>query len=120
MDYLPYNKNLVSRAKELRKNMTVAEQKIWKNYLKSFPYRVYRQRPIENFIVDFYCPQLKLVIEIDGETHYTESAQEYDRERTRVLQGYGLKVIRFKNDDVLSNFTGVVNFIEGLIPPSPP
>lgn len=116
MDYLPYNKKLVSRAKELRKNMTVAEQKIWKNYLKNFPYRVYRQRPIENFIVDFYCPKLKLVIEIDGETHYTENAQEYDRERTRVLQGYGLKVIRFKNDDVLNNLIGVVNFIEEMIP----
>lgn len=117
MDYLPYNKKLVSRAKELRKNMTVAEQKIWKNYLKSFPYRVYRQRPIENFIVDFYCPKLKLVIEIDGDSHYTENAQDYDRERTQFLQTYGLKVIRFKNDDVLSNFTGVVNVIEGLIPP---
>ncbi|WP_186708878.1 endonuclease domain-containing protein [Euhalothece natronophila] len=116
MNYLPYNKKLVSRAKELRKNMTVAEQRIWKSYLRSFPYRVYRQRPIENFIVDFYCPQLKLVIEIDGESHYTENAQDYDRERTQILQGYGLKVIRFKNDDVLNNLTGVVNLIEKMIP----
>jgi very-short-patch-repair endonuclease len=120
MNYLPYNKKLVSRAKELRKNMTVAEQKIWKNYLKTFPYRVYRQRPIENFIIDFYCPKLKLVIEIDGNSHYNENAQDYDKERTQILQSYGLKVIRFKNDDVLYNFTGVVKLIEGMIPPSPP
>ncbi|AFZ51002.1 endonuclease domain-containing protein [Dactylococcopsis salina] len=120
MNYLPYNRKLVSRAKELRKNMTVAEQKLWKNYLKTFPYRVYRQRPIENFIVDFYCPKLKLVIEIDGDSHYQENAQSYDKERTQILQTYGLKVIRFQNDEVLDNFAGVVNFIEGMIPPSPP
>jgi len=120
MNYLPYNKKLVSRAKELRKNMTVAEQKLWKNYLKTFPYRVYRQRPIANFIVDFYCPKLKLVIEIDGESHYQENTQAYDNERTQILQTYGLKVIRFNNDEVLSNFTGVVDVLEGMIPPSPP
>jgi len=120
MNYLPYNKKLVSRAKELRKNMTVAEQKLWKNYLKTFPYRVYRQRPIENFIVDFYCPKLKLVIEIYGESHYPENTQAYDNERTQILQTYGLKVIRFNNDEVLSNFTGVVDVLEGMIPPSPP
>ena len=55
MNYLPYNKNLVPRAKELRKNMTLAEKKIWHEYLNRFPDRVYRQRPIDNFIVDFYC-----------------------------------------------------------------
>ncbi|AFZ49381.1 endonuclease domain-containing protein [Dactylococcopsis salina] len=115
MSYLPYNKKLVSRAKELRKNMTLAERKIWFEYLRNFPHRVYRQRPIEQFIVDFYCPKLKLVIEIDGESHYTENAQEYDRERTEVLQGYGLRVIRFNNEEVLQNFTGVVGMIEDLI-----
>jgi len=120
MHYLPYNKNLVSRAQELRKNMTVAEKKIWYDYLRNFPYRVYRQRPIDNFIVDFYCPKLKLVIEIDGASHYSENARNRDQQRTERLQGYGLNVIRFNNQEVLNNFTGVVTFIEGLIPPSPP
>ena len=120
MSYLPYNKNLVARAKELRKNMTLAERKIWSEYLRNFPYRVYRQRPIAQFIVDFYCPKLKLVIEIDGESHDTENAQDYDQERTEVLQGYGLKVIRFKNEEVLQNFTGVVTMIESLIPANSP
>lgn len=118
--YLPYNKNLVERAKELRKNMTVAEKAIWHKYLRNFPYRVLRQRPIDNFIVDFYCPQLKLVIEIDGDTHFSENAQNYDAERTTVLESYGLKVIRFTNDEVLTNLEGVCREIEGLIPPSPP
>ncbi|ALB41520.1 type II restriction endonuclease [Anabaena sp. WA102] len=120
MNYLPYNKNLVSRAKELRQNMTLAEKKIWYDYLRDFKYRVHRQRPIDNFIVDFYCPKLKLVIEIDGDSHYAENAQKYDQERTEILQGYGLKVIRFNNEDVLHNFTGIVALIEELIPPNPP
>ncbi|MEA5576225.1 endonuclease domain-containing protein [Anabaena sp. UHCC 0451] len=115
--YLPYNKNLVPRAKELRKNMTLAEKKLWYEYLRDFKYRVHRQRPIDNFIVDFYCPQLKLVIEIDGDSHYTENAKEYDLQRTEILQGYGLKVIRFNNLEVLDNLAGVVTIIEGFDPP---
>ena len=71
-------------------------------------------------IVDFYCPKLKLVIEIDGDIHYTENAQEYDRQRTEILEGYGLKVIRFTNQEVLQNLAGVVVVIEESIPPSPP
>lgn len=119
MGYLPYNKNLVSRAKALRKNMTLAEKKIWYDYLRHFRYRVYRQRPIDNFIVDFYCPKLKLVIETDGNHHYTDRARASDRARTEILQGYGLSVIRFSNQEVLDNFTGVVLSIEGLIAASP-
>lgn len=100
--------------------MTLAEKKIWYDYLRNFSYRVHRQRPIDNFIVDFYCPKLKLVIEIDGDSHYSENSQEYDLQRTKILEGYGLKVIRFSNDDVLHNLDGVVSFIEGSIPPNPP
>lgn len=118
MNYLPYNKNLVTRAKELRKNMTKVERKLWYDYLRTFKFRVHRQRPIDNFIVDFYCPKLKLVIEVDGDIHCTENAQEYDRQRTEILEGYGLKVIRFTNEEVLQNLAGVVEVIEGLIPPS--
>ena len=62
--------------------MTLAEKKIWYDYLRNFPYRVYRQRPIDQFIVDFYCPKLKLVIEIDGDIHNSELAQDYNREIT--------------------------------------
>lgn len=64
--HLPYNPQLVQRAKQLRQNPTLAEKKLWQNYLRTFPFRVLRQRPIHHFIVDFYCAALKLVIEIDG------------------------------------------------------
>ncbi len=125
--HLPYNPQLVERAKELRKNMTPAEKKLWNDYLKTFKFRVLRQRPVDNFIVDFYCANLKLVIEVDGDSHFTNEAKDYDAERTQILEGYGLKVIRFTNEDVLNNFEGVCQQIEELIrpnilkdPPNPP
>jgi very-short-patch-repair endonuclease len=77
--HLPYNPDLVPRAKELRKNMTPAERKLWNEYLRTFPYRVHRQRPINHYIVDFYCPKLKLIIEVDGDSHFTPESQEYDQ-----------------------------------------
>jgi very-short-patch-repair endonuclease len=112
--YLPYNPNLVERAKELRKNMTPAERKLWYEYLKDFQFRVFKQRPIHHFIVDFYCPRLKLVIEIDGDSHFTTQSQNYDRERTQLLNGYGLQVVRFTNQEVLSEFESVCQKIADL------
>ncbi|TAF02188.1 MAG: endonuclease domain-containing protein [Nostocales cyanobacterium] len=110
--HLPYNQKLVERAKELRKNMTPAEKKLWNECLKNFKFRVLRQRPIDNFIVDFYCPSLKLVIEVDGDSHFTPEGQDYDLERTDILQGYGLRIVRFTNNDVLNNFESVCQIIE--------
>ncbi len=116
--YLPYNKKLVDRAKELRKNMTPAEKKLWHEYLKHCSDRFWRQRPIDHFIVDFYCPARYLVIEIDGASHDSEEAQAYDGERTQILEGYGLTVLRFTNQEVLESFEGVCAAIEN--PPRPP
>jgi very-short-patch-repair endonuclease len=113
--HLLYNPALVSQAKELRKNMTLAEKKLWYEYLRTFKFRVLRQRTIDNFIVDFYCPTLKLIIEVDGDSHFTEQGKQYDLERTQILEGYGLKVIRFTNDQVFNQFAGVCSIIEGLI-----
>lgn len=104
--FLPYNPKLIARAKEMRKNPTPAEKKLW-SYLRNFPLKFYRQRPIDNFIVDFLCEPLKLVIEVDGESHFTESAIIYDQERTRILERYGLTVMRFTNEEVLQNYEGV-------------
>ncbi|NJN74157.1 MAG: endonuclease domain-containing protein [Limnothrix sp. RL_2_0] len=114
--YFPYNPALVARAKALRTNMTAAEKKLWFEYLRRFPLKVYRQRPIDHYIVDFFCAKLKLVIEVDGDTHFTEAAQEYDQIRSEILQGYGLKVLRFTNDEVLQNFAAVCSKIEANIP----
>ena len=84
-----------------------------------------RQRPIDNFIVDFYCAALGLVIEIDGDSHFTEEGKVYDAERTSVLEGYGLRVVRFTNVEVFQEFEGVCWRLEGLVgelsdPPQPP
>lgn len=115
--HLPYNRELVPRAKELRKSMTLAEKKIWYGYLRNFKFRVLRQRPIDYFIVDFYCPGLKLVIEIDGDSHFTDEGQSYDEERTQKLESYGLSVVRFTNQQVLEEFQGVCEQLRLWIPP---
>ena len=122
--FLPYNPELVERAKEMRKNPTPAERKLWQEYLREFPLKMWRQKPIDNFIVDFYCPKLKLAIEVDGESHFTEEGIAYDRHRTQILAGYDLQVIRFTNDEVMNCFDGVCERIAGFrsqdIPPNPP
>jgi very-short-patch-repair endonuclease len=118
--HLPYDPRLVERARELRRNMTPAEKKLWFGFLRDFRHRVLRQRPIDHFIVDFYCPQLRLVIEVDGESHFTEVGETSDSERTAVLEGYGLRVMRFNNQEVLRNLEGVCAAIEAVGDPSPP
>jgi len=105
---LPYNKNLTALASESRKNPTPAELKIWKDVLsrRQFAgYKFLRQKPIENFIIDFYCAELLWVIEIDGDSHSEQKG--YDERRTALLQQHGLQVIRYDNNDVLNNIAGV-------------
>lgn len=113
--HLPYNQKLVAKAKELRKRATIPEQKLWQEYLRFLKPRFLRQRPIDNFIVDFYCASCRLVIEIDGDIHLTEESQEYDLERTKILEGYGLMVVRFTNEQVMNHFEGVCAEIERLL-----
>jgi len=113
--YLPYDPKLKQYARELRKNMTKAERKLWYDFLKKLPQRFIRQHPIDHYIVDFYCPEVKLVIEVDGDTHFTEMGKEYDEERTYILEKYGLKIIRCINVDVLDNFDGVCSDIEEIL-----
>ena len=110
--HMPYNPNLIDRAKELRKHMTAAEEKLWSGFLKQFRYRIRPQHPIDNYIVDFYCSSLKLIIEIDGEQHYTGEGKIYDNERDAVLELYGLKVVRFTNKEVTKNFDVVCKQID--------
>ena len=86
--HLPYDPFMVEHARQLRKSMTPAEKKLWYDYLRHYPFRVFRQRPIDRYIVDFYCPRLSLVIEIDGETHYTNHGKASDEERDAVLNAY--------------------------------
>jgi very-short-patch-repair endonuclease len=91
--------------------MTPAEKKLWYQCLRTFKHRVLRQRPIHHFIVDFYCPSLKLVIEVDGDSHFNENAQSYDEARSQILEGYGLQVLRFTNQEIACDFEAVCRAI---------
>ncbi len=117
--HLPYNADLVFRAKTMRKNPTPAERKLWQDCLRHLPVRFLRQRPIEHFIVDFYSAALWLVIEVDGDSHFSEQGQAYDAERSTILEGYGLRVFRFTNRQVLEEFEGVCDTIGEFLSKSP-
>ncbi|MBR5827384.1 MAG: endonuclease domain-containing protein [Clostridia bacterium] len=112
---LPYNQELISRAKELRKNMTPQENMLWHRYLKSYPIRFQRQKTIKSFIADFYCHKARLIIEIDGSQHYTEQGLAYDNERTAILKEFNLEVIRFSNYDINTNFESVCMEIDKVV-----
>jgi very-short-patch-repair endonuclease len=113
--HIPYNPKLKERARELRKEMTESEKKLWNGFLKKQSFKVLRQKPLNNYIVDFYCPKLKLVIEVDGDSHNANDSKEYDGLRTRVLKGYGLRVIRFYNYSVMTEFNDVCRQIESVV-----
>jgi len=103
---------LLARARELRQPQTPAETTLWRVLRnRSLQYKFRRQHPIENFIVDFYCAQAKLCIEIDGSSHLEPSQAEYDDARTAYLEESGGTVIRFTNDDVRYNLDAVVEEI---------
>jgi len=104
----------------LRKNITDAEKKIWHGFLKNLDCTVLRQKPLDNYIVDFYCPKHKLIIEIDGGIHTIAENMEYDEFRTKVLEGYGLRIVRFSNQDVLNEFATVCSEIRKLFESSRP
>ena len=107
-----YNKKNIPLAKELRKNMTPWERKLWYEFLRSYPVRFQRQKAIGNYIVDFYCAKAQLVFELDGSGHYQNDQQVADAERTTVLETMGLKVIRICNPDIDRNFRGVCEFLD--------
>ena len=111
MDY-KHSKNLVSNAKSLRKNMTKEERHLWYDFLRSYDVRFLRQKIIGRYIVDFYCPQAKIVVELDGSQHYEPMGIEKDTERTLYLQQYDITVIRIPNNEVMCNFRGVCEYID--------
>jgi very-short-patch-repair endonuclease len=117
--HLPYNADLVFRAKAMRKNPTPAENRLWQDYLRHLPVRFLRQRPIDHFILDFYCAALQVVIEVDGDHHFSEQGKADDAERSAILEGYGLSVVRFKNRQVLEEFEDVCQAIGELLSKSP-
>jgi len=110
-----HNKAIVSTARMLRKNMTKEEKNLWYDYLRTYPVRFLRQKVLGKYIVDFYCAEAKLVIELDGSQHYEEKGIEYDAERTAYLEKYGLRVIRIENIEINKNFDGICEYIDRLV-----
>lgn len=113
-----YNKNLQSRARELRNSMTKAECCLWKyvlNKRKMFGFQFSRQRPVLNYIVDFMCKELMLVIEIDGISHQFNDNEVNDRIRQSSLEQIGFTVLRFQDNEVLNNIGVVQSTIENYI-----
>lgn len=108
-----YNKNLKQASRDLRNNMTDAEKLLWSRLRNKqiLGLQFYRQKPILNFIVDFYCPAVNLVIECDGSQHFTEDGLEADRVRDEALAQLGLKVLRFDNGQVMGQIDDVVEVV---------
>ena len=107
-----YNKANIPLAKTLRTNMTPWERKLWYEFLRNYPIRFQRQKAIGNYIVDFYCARIGLVIELDGGGHYTAEQTEKDNLRTKDLESMKLTVIRICNLDIDRNFCGVCEYID--------
>ncbi|MGP8080513.1 MAG: endonuclease domain-containing protein [Dehalococcoidales bacterium] len=108
-----YNQNLKQFSRALRKNSTNAEIRLWsKLRLRQLNgLQFYRQRIIVNYIVDFFCPKVKLIIEVDGGQHYFGKIHDDDLKRDEYLKNLGYKVLRFSDRDVLTNIEGVVENI---------
>lgn len=112
---LPRNRKLLPYARSLRREMTKAERHLWYDFLKTYPVKVYKQKIVGNYILDFYCERAKLAIELDGSQHYEHPGQQHDDQRTAELRALGIVVIRFSNTDVLQNFSNVCAAIHDRI-----
>ena len=110
-----YNKEIIPKAKELRKNMTKEERHLWYDFLRDYPVKFYRQKVMGKYIVDFYCAKAGLVIELDGSQHFEELGKAYDEERTAFLRKYGVQIIRIPNNELNGKFTGVCEFIDEIV-----
>ena len=109
---IPYRKDLKEKARKLRNNATPGEKRLWKHISRKqiHGYDFDRQKPIDRFIVDFYCKDLKLAIELDGQSH--DFKVEYDLIRQKRLEYFGIKMIRFEERDVLKDLDNVLLEIE--------
>ena len=110
-----YHSLVVERSIELRNKQTSEERKLWYIYLRKYPFKIRRQHPIGKYIVDFFCKETKLIIEIDGIQHLLDKNIKYDDERTLYLEKFGYRVVRFGNPDVNKKFDDVCFYIDLII-----
>lgn len=109
------NKKLTNIAKSMRKEMTPHERKLWFLFLRNYPIKIYKQRIIDSYVVDFYCDRAKLVIEVDGSQHFEPDEHKNDCIRTENLSKYGLLVLRYSNREIDRQFREVCEQIHRVI-----
>ena len=109
---IPKDNTQLKNARQLRREMTPHERKLWYIFLRKYPVKIYKQRIIGSFIVDFYCAAAKLVIEIDGSQHYEPQSMKYDEKRSEFLSSLGLMVLRYSNREIDTEFNSVCEQID--------
>ena len=112
---IKYNKNLVSIAKTLRKNMTKEERHLWYDFLRTYPVKFNRQKVLGKYIADFYSAKARIIIELDGSQHYEQINVEKDTERTKYLEQFGLTVVRIPNNFVNKHFRETCEYIDNIV-----
>ena len=110
-----HNKHLVPLAKSLRKSMTDEEKHLWYDFLRLYPVRFIRQKIVDGYIVDFYCPKAKLLIELDGSQHGEEEASKKDNLRDSELAKYNITVLRIPNFKIWQSFNSVCAHIDFIV-----
>lgn len=110
-----YDRSNIPLARELRKNMTPWERKLWYDYLRSYSVRFQRQKAIGHYIADFYCAKAHLILELDGSGHYTEETLKKDAARTADLEAMGMHVLRLSNLDIDRQFAAVCMLIDETV-----
>ncbi len=112
---MKHNKELTTLAQSLRKNMTKEEKKLWYQFLKDYPVQFKRQVTCGEYILDFYCPKLKIAIELDGSYHQISTISKNDKLREDYINSVGIDVIRFSNCDIRQDFNQVCKQIDFAI-----
>jgi very-short-patch-repair endonuclease len=113
--FIDYRRRLKRSARMLRHDPTPAERKLWFEFLRDLPIRFTRQKPLGEYIADFYCAGEMLVIEVDGDSHFTNAGERYDAYRTGELEAKGVRVLRFTNLEVMQQFEAVCQRIRGAL-----
>jgi very-short-patch-repair endonuclease len=113
--FVDYRRWLKRSARALRQDPTPAEHKLWFEFLRDLPVRFTRQKPLGEYIADFYCASAMLVIEVDGDSHFTSAGERYDACRTAELEATGVQVLRFTNPEVMQQFEAVCQRIRDTL-----
>src|SRR3954447_4055047 len=115
--FIDYRRRLKHPARSLRRNATPAENKLWYEFLRDLPQRFTRQKPLGQYIADFYCASRLLVVEVDGDSHFSPQGEKCDTSRTADLEESGVRVMRFTNLEVMQQFEGVCEQIRKALKP---